>query len=896
MKPANFIATIVLTVFLSNQLYSQGTVRGVVKDGETNEVLSGALVTVKETATGVITDINGTFMLKVPEGKQTIIFVFLGFEPREEVINVEKGRTINLHHVLLKPMTFGITGIQVVAERARDRETPVAFSSLSKAELQQTLGSRDLPLSLNITPNVYSTTQGGGAGDARVNIRGFNQSNVAIMINGIPINDMENGWVYWSNWDGIGDAASSLQLQRGLSAINLATPSIGGTINVITDPARRKAGFVFRQEGGSGQFMKSTLYGHTGLIDERWALSAGVVRKVGNGIIDATWTDAWAYYMGATYILNKNNRFEFYAMGAPQYHGQNAYMQNIAAYSQAYAKSLGFTPEALQSFPEANAGRFYNQNWNAVNPTYSSRQWWNGAKHVRHSPVFMNERENYYHKPLVSFNWYSKLGDAMSLFTTVYYSGGKGGGTGTHGSMVWDTSGPSRIVDWDATIGWNKFFHSSRGILRNSVNNQWSVGTLSKLKWRINDNISTSFGIDVRTAEVQHYREIRDLLGGSYFFFDGNQFDQTIASYYKGIGHKIDYDFTNSINWAGAYAQGEYKTESLTGYAMAGYSIIDYKYVNHFVKATSGLPFSQESGIIGGYQVKGGGNYNISETLNAYVNLGYVSKVPIFDAVIDDRSGSLNENPVNETFTSFELGSSFKSFDGKLWLNANGYYTMWNNRSRTISVILQNGNEGLISLTGMDQLHYGVELEGSYQPVSWLILNAAGSINHWSHASDASGKFKDWSDPNSTDTTYNYYVKVLMIGDAPQTQGVLGVTFIHKGLRCQLVSRHYAHHYADWDPFSRTDPADGNQVWMLPNYSVFDLHASFDIPYEAKVNFQIFAHAFNILDKIYVQDAEDNSAFNGFYGPNNEFSHTAMSAEVFLGTPRMVNVGLLVTF
>ena len=343
MKPAKFIATIVLTVFLSNQLYSQGTVRGVVKDGETNEVLSGALVTVKETATGVITDINGTFMLKVPEGKQTIIFVFLGFEPREEVINVEKGRTINLHHVLLKPMTFGITGIQVVAERARDRETPVAFSSLSKAELQQTLGSRDLPLSLNITPNVYSTTQGGGAGDARVNISGFNQSNVAIMINGIPINDMENGWVYWSNWDGIGDAASSLQLQRGLSAINLATPSIGGTINVITDPARRKAGFVFRQEGGSGQFMKSTLYGHTGLIDERWALSAGVVRKVGNGIIDATWSDAWAYYMGATYILNKNNRFEFYAMGAPQYHGQNLNMQNIAAYNRKYAKSLGFT-------------------------------------------------------------------------------------------------------------------------------------------------------------------------------------------------------------------------------------------------------------------------------------------------------------------------------------------------------------------------------------------------------------------------------------------------------------------------------------------------------------------------------------------------------------------------
>jgi len=199
----------------------------------------------------------------------------------------------------------------------------------------------------------------------------------------------------------------------------------------------------------------------------------------------------------------------------------------------------------LDAFPEANAGRFYNENWNAVNPTYTSRQWWNGAKHVRHSPVFLNERENYYHKPLINFNWYSKLGDATSLFTTVYYSGGKGGGSGTHGSMVCNNLGPSRIVDWNATIERNMAADTSRGILRNSVNNQWSVGALSKLKWRINDNLSTTFGIDVRTAEVQHYREIRDLLGGSYFFFDGNQFDQTMVSHLKRIGDKIEYDFTN---------------------------------------------------------------------------------------------------------------------------------------------------------------------------------------------------------------------------------------------------------------------------------------------------------------------------------------------------------------
>ena len=55
------------------------------------------------------------------------------------------------------------------------------------------LGSQDIPLALNTVPSVYATGQGGGAGDARINVRGFNQRNVAVMINGIPVNDMENG-------------------------------------------------------------------------------------------------------------------------------------------------------------------------------------------------------------------------------------------------------------------------------------------------------------------------------------------------------------------------------------------------------------------------------------------------------------------------------------------------------------------------------------------------------------------------------------------------------------------------------------------------------------------------------------------------------------------------------
>jgi len=102
-------------------------------------------------------------------------------------------------------------------------------------------------------------------------------------------------------------------------------------------------------------------------------------------------------------------------------------------------------------------------------------------------PITLMKR-NYYNKPLVNLNWYSQLTKEMSLYSTVYYSGGTGGGSGTYGNMRWiNPPGngsivvPSRVVDWNGTIAKNEGSRfGSLGILANSVNNQWTVGALSK--------------------------------------------------------------------------------------------------------------------------------------------------------------------------------------------------------------------------------------------------------------------------------------------------------------------------------------------------------------------------------------------------------------------------------
>jgi outer membrane cobalamin receptor len=126
---------------------------------------------------------------------------------------------------------------------------------------------------LNSTPGVYATQSGGGDGDARITIRGFNQRNVAVMIDGIPVNDMENGWVYWSNWFGLDAVTSNIQVQRGLGASKIAIPSVGGTMNILTKGTGNKSGGTIKQELGSFGKLRTSLGYNTGKLKNGWGLT-----------------------------------------------------------------------------------------------------------------------------------------------------------------------------------------------------------------------------------------------------------------------------------------------------------------------------------------------------------------------------------------------------------------------------------------------------------------------------------------------------------------------------------------------------------------------------------------------------------------------------------------------
>lgn len=900
------VAVVAFSASWAGSLSAQQTavVTGLVTNDE-GTPLPGAQVMVIHQVTGAtrgtLTSGNGRYMIRnlSPRGPYRIEARHLGYGTQTFTVpSLDPAATLE-HDFRLPNEAVALDALEVFSSRAEEQQTPVAYSTVDEIQIQRQLASRDLPLVLNTKPSVYATEAGGGAGDARVNVRGFSQRNVAVMINGVPVNDMENGWVYWSNWDGVGDFTKSIQLQRGLSVVNLATPSIGGSLNLITDPTTLETDLMLKQEFGNDGFRKTTAMGSSGMIGDRFAIMGAVIRKEGDGIIPGAYTNAWAYYGAASYILNDRNRLDLFATGAPQRHGQRTYAQNIGAFDADYARSLdGYDPAALEDYPESSFGRNFNQNYNTVSG-YCVEQAQGSDRVERPDCSFMNERENFFHKPQVNLNWFSQLTEGLRLSTVAYYSGGTGGGSGTLGSMVWDyDSQPTRIVDWNATIARNDTSSTgSRGILRNSRNNQWTVGAISKLDVEVSEPLTLQFGVDYRIAEVEHYRDVRDLLGGDYFIDNSNDF---APNFQARLGDKVDYFNTNEINWVGGHVQATYFNGRYSLFGMGGVSAVNYKFTDHFVDsglhaggAASGQELVLDPDWNNGFQAKGGGLYNLTDALSVFASAGYVEQMPIFDQVIDDVNGLLVDNAERQKFLSIEAGTRYGPLDAPFDLNANVYFTRWLDRSDTQRFFDEDGQDVFITLTGLQQRHYGLELEGSYQPLDLLRFTASASLSDWTYTDNVSGRYK----PESRDTTFTYdiFVDGLKVGNAPQKQLSYQVAlFPVEGAYIELVGKTFLDHYSDFNPFDRTDASEtGIQPWQAPDYSLFDLHAGYNLPRSVTRNLQIelFANVFNVFDEVYISDALDNSSFNAF-----DDDHDADDAEVFFGLPRRFTLGASITY
>ncbi|RLD70415.1 MAG: TonB-dependent receptor, partial [Bacteroidetes bacterium] len=520
----------------SLDFYGQGAVEGVVRDVVSGESLIGVNI-VYEPGKGVVSDIDGHYSIELENGSYTLTISYVGYITQTQTVKINN-KTITLN-IDLKNVT--LSEVEVVGDLARSRETPVAFSTVSPVQLQEELASQEIPMILNSTPGVYATQQGGGDGDARINIRGFSQRNVAVMIDGLPVNDMENGWVYWSNWFGLDLVTRTIQVQRGLGASKLALPSIGGTMNIITAGIEQKRKISIKQEVGDKGYLRTSVGFTSGQLKGGWGITAAGSFKRGNGWVDRTFTKGWFYYLKVDKKLGKNI-ISFSAMGAPQEHGQRRYKKPIATYDSTFARKLGVTQ---------NPGEYFNSTYidtvSMVNKGLRYNSDWGRYTNIDGTEITLNDKKNYYHKPLFTLRHFWNASEKFYLSNILYLSLGNGGGTSLKKSVT------NRYITEEGQINLQDYYDinvnnydplypdepKSYQFLRSNKNNHNWVGLLSTFNYIINEAFTFSGGIDLRRYVGSHNEEVYDLLGGMYTLDSRNA--NRDPNQQLRVGDKINY-------------------------------------------------------------------------------------------------------------------------------------------------------------------------------------------------------------------------------------------------------------------------------------------------------------------------------------------------------------------
>ncbi|CUT03661.1 TonB-dependent receptor [Candidatus Chrysopegis kryptomonas] len=294
------VLTLSLVSILFLNLLSQSKIKGYVFDAETDKPLPGTNVYIENLKLGSATDQNGYFEINnVPAGKINVVASFVGYEKQKKQIDLSPGEEINLNFYL-KPTALPSQTIVVTALIASERESPVVFSNLDKQQIKDFYTTQDVPILLSELPSVLSYSwSGNGIGYNYLNIRGFDQRRISVLVNGIPQNDPEDHGVYWLDMPDLLASSNAVQIQRGAGSAFYGPPAIGGSVNIITSNFSLEPKISLFTGYGSYNTKKHSIAINSGLIANRYSLYSRLSYIATDGYREKSWAKFPSYFFSA---------------------------------------------------------------------------------------------------------------------------------------------------------------------------------------------------------------------------------------------------------------------------------------------------------------------------------------------------------------------------------------------------------------------------------------------------------------------------------------------------------------------------------------------------------------------------------------------------------------------
>lgn len=649
-------------------------------------------------------------------------------------------------------------------ERLPDFDLPV----ISLEDIEGDSESYDISSLLQGSRDRYVSTAGFTFGSARYRLRGYDNENTIIMINGIPVNDPETGRAFFSTWGGLNDVTRMSVSHSGIGVSRENFGGIGGANNITTRASQYREETRVTYSNANRTYNHRAMFTHsTGMQDNGWALTMSGSRRIaGQGYVEGTFYDAFGYFFSGERRLNERHSIGLVAFGAPS--------------------TAGRPGVATQEAYDLAGNNYYNPNWGFQ------------------MGEARNSRVNSYHTPWFFLNHYFDITPNTLIQTSAAYTFGKSSSTALnwfeatrpdHGpgpfeghdprpdyyrylpsfyqndpelfgfyTDLWQNDEQFRQLNWDLMHQYNmkNLFTQTdvNGISGNAVEGNRSMFMVedrrndrnqlifnSLINARLNPRTTFTGGINVSLAKTNQYKLVDDLLGGDWWV-DIDQFalrDATDPDFAQNDlqnpnrlvkeGDRFGYDFTANINNYSMFLQNEWILPRWDFYVAGNLSHTTFwrtGYMENGRFRENSLGDSEKQNFTN-FGIKGGTTFKLTGRHYFTGNAAYMTRAPFFrNAYISSRvRDDLVPGLTSETIMSGDVSYIIRSPFIRSRLTV--FYTDFQDQTWNRSFYHEEYRTFVnYSMAGVNQTHMGIEMGADIKVTPSFELNfAAGTGDYF---------------------------------------------------------------------------------------------------------------------------------------------------------------------
>lgn len=663
----------------------------------------------------------------------------------------------------------------------------------------------------------------------RFRIRGYDADLFTTYMNGVPMENLDNGFTPWGAWGGLNDVMRNREVSFGLRPSTFAFGDIGSTTSIDTRASRQRAQTSFGYALSNRNYNHRWMLTHsTGLSKKGWAFTfSGSRRWADEGYVPGTYYNGWSYFAGIDKKIGQKHLLSLVAFGTPTENGR----QSAA------------TQEAL----DLAGSNYYNPSWG-----YQSGEKRNASVGRSHQPYLILTHDFRLNnnttlvtaagyssgdRSTTALDWYNAPDPRPDYYRNLpsYY----GADPYQQGQIeaLWSADEGVRQINWQRLYdvnraSWETIKNAngkagnnitgirSRYILEERVINTRKANANSVLNTRVSDHVDLSFGASYQSQNNHYYKAVNDLLGGT-FYVDLNQFaerdfpdnpaanqnDLNRQNRILSEGDRFGYDYNMHVNRAAAWGQGVFKFSKVDLFASA--EISDTRFwregnVRSGLFPNNSYGKSEVNDFLN-YALKGGVTYKYNGRNYFYVNGAYLTRAPFFEnAYVSPRTRDyVQDYLTDEVITSGEAGYVLNAPNLKLRLS--GYVTRFENGLNVMS-FYHDDYRNLVNykLSNIDKLHYGGEFGFESKLTTTLSLTGAAAVGRYYYDSRQNAAITLDNSAAELDKDL-IFSENFRVGSTPQEAYSLGLSYRSPNYWfVSLTGNYFDQMWLDFNPIRRT--------------------------------------------------------------------------------------------